>query len=50
MQTVLYHLKPYMLMGGGLICVSANPNAVVFIGGAVLVLLGALIYKMRHAS
>ena len=48
MQDAIYLLKPYLLMGGGAICMATAPNAIVVGGGLVLFFLGSMIFKMRR--
>ena len=47
MSDAIYHIKPYALMGGGVIAIVAGSNNIVIGGGVVLLLLGSLIFKWR---
>lgn len=50
MSDAIYHIKPYALMGGGILTIVAGPNNVAIAGGVVILLLGSLIFKWRWGN
>jgi len=47
MSEIIYHFKPYALVLIGFGCIVAHPNTVVTVAGAVCLLLGLGIMRMR---